>query len=640
MTNSTNKSAPFFFGAGFMLFLRKFSLRYQLNVSVITLLAMLVSSNEAFALSAPTSSNRKSSVIEIKSQVQPGKPRWITRIANPQSSKPFVLTRENERDRRVFIEDMRQAITSSHSSTVAMIDEIDWVARTAPNVSPVVARKIERGQLDWKHLVEVAKASVDDSTSLTAYFGIVKDLLSHIGDGHVYVRFATKVPYIGKHIPLSFYTSRNRVFVKDVFGYNDRGMLRKYGPASLRAIIRPHDEVTNINGKSAIHYLKDHARARFGVKFSAIDLAFTASRLLNISSWQNVELPMGPMQMHIQSSDSSPSQALRLHWTTGNPRYVDWAWNRDPVLALIPNLGKRLICAFENYSSAIQFEMKPNATIGYVKFGVFSKSSFTEVKRALTLFEKSSQLAIIDLRNNSGGLLNICYDILSLLISRPFKAHSRSEVLCKFRSKDLCQSIIYNARFLAELKDKVLSEKERQFYERSLPLANQDLFAHLVDYMRGEKFSKMRISNYQILPLPHHRFTKPLIVLINESSCSSAQFMAATLQDQGRALIFGVSTAAGSGGNHPCFNDGYPLRGPYAIASLNVPNCDSRRTFASIDETMQVVPDVECPLEFDPETGKSPSYDAKLKEVICDLLDDVSIAQIAEKFTLERGKAL
>ena len=121
--------------------------------------------------------------------------------------------------------------------------------------------------------------------------------------------------------------------------------------------------------------------------------------------------------------------------------------------------------------------------IGYIRLTKFSKNASKDFKKAIVdLNDQNLKGLIIDLRGNSGGLLNNAINILDYLCDR-------GEVLLTRKGKTNRSNKIYNSR--------------------KRPLLDIDI---------------------------------PIIVLVNKSSASASEIVAGTLQDLDRAVILGQKT--------------------------------------------------------------------------------------------------
>jgi len=120
--------------------------------------------------------------------------------------------------------------------------------------------------------------------------------------------------------------------------------------------------------------------------------------------------------------------------------------------------------------------------IGYIRLAQFQESSTSEMVDALKALEKKNVKGyIIDLRNNSGGLLTEAINVSSL-----FLAKDKTVVFTKDRSKE-----------------------ENHFKTRN------------------QKFRDT---------------TKPIIVIVNEGTASASEILAGAFQDYNRALVIGTNT--------------------------------------------------------------------------------------------------
>ncbi|MCT4542495.1 MAG: S41 family peptidase [Vallitalea sp.] len=117
--------------------------------------------------------------------------------------------------------------------------------------------------------------------------------------------------------------------------------------------------------------------------------------------------------------------------------------------------------------------------IGYIRVTGFEKVTFKQFKEALTDLEKQNQQGlIIDLRNNPGGLLDIV-----------------------------------------------------------IKMADELLPKGLIVYTE-DKNGDRRVANSD----EKHKFTKPLVVLVNENSASASEILSGAIKDSGIGTIVGTTT--------------------------------------------------------------------------------------------------
>lgn len=123
-----------------------------------------------------------------------------------------------------------------------------------------------------------------------------------------------------------------------------------------------------------------------------------------------------------------------------------------------------------------------NSNIGYVKIRNFTKTTSSDLDKALAKFEsKNVQKLVLDLRNNPGGLLN--------------------------------QAV--------EVSDRFLDEENLIVYTQG---RTEDQNMRFTTHDRGRQVSY------------------PMIILVNGGSASASEIVAGALQDLGRAVILGTQT--------------------------------------------------------------------------------------------------
>ncbi len=180
----------------------------------------------------------------------------------------------------------------------------------------------------------------------------------------------------------------------------------------------------------------------------------------------------------------------------------------------------------------------------------------------MAFFNKTSEALIIDQRDNSGGSLFYLYALASTLTDRPLRNFKEEEMLTYERIEGIQQlvqdldGLAQQAEELGISFDELIQDNEEEVTIDGFPITSsfhRSLINYL-DFQRGEwAEGKDKAKPYLILGIeyiqPHatSRYTKPILMLINENDASCADVMPALLQDNKRATLFGAKTA-GAGG--------------------------------------------------------------------------------------------
>jgi hypothetical protein len=181
--------------------------------------------------------------------------------------------------------------------------------------------------------------------------------------------------------------------------------------------------------------------------------------------------------------------------------------------------------------------------IGYVRIPnyAYNKRVVEEFAKLITRFESDTVAMVLDQVNNGGGSISHMYALLSYLTDKPLALPMHQLTI---NEDDI--AIAREMVTIAESGDAVASEEKLSpnliFYYRFL----------LSEFQAGRGTSH-RLTNPvyllgvdEVLPAKNH-YSKKIVVLINELDFSAAEFLAAILQDNKRATLFGERTA-GAGG--------------------------------------------------------------------------------------------
>ena len=211
-------------------------------------------------------------------------------------------------------------------------------------------------------------------------------------------------------------------------------------------------------------------------------------------------------------------------------------------------------------------------TVGFIRIPSFAPLSRTNALnqfRAETIFfQQNTSGLVIDLMSNGGG--NICYanNLVQFLSPQPFPA-----LLARLRATNQWLSTFENLLFFQE--------------SNGLPQSDMDLTSGMIEEIQRALAENRGLTN----PIPAYApgglcgasggllyqpakdsqgnniaYTKPILLLTDNFTISSAEMFSAKLQDLNRVSVYGVRTDGG-GGNVTSFN--YST-GPYSEGSVRM----------------------------------------------------------------------
>jgi hypothetical protein len=216
------------------------------------------------------------------------------------------------------------------------------------------------------------------------------------------------------------------------------------------------------------------------------------------------------------------------------------------IFSFVPILGEILWkiddnCPFFGYVCKVSNDRK----IGFLRIPHYdyNKDNIRFFEEIISQYEKLTDVLVLDQVDNEGGSVFQMYSILSILADRPLKLPKHFITICEADYIDAKKAL----------------EKEKANTNNSI--ANEaSLNANMISYyeflVSEKEAGRGTVQNpspnvylygiSEIYPARIH-YTKRIIVLINELDFSASEFLAAILQDNHRAMLFGTRTA-GAGG--------------------------------------------------------------------------------------------
>lgn len=114
--------------------------------------------------------------------------------------------------------------------------------------------------------------------------------------------------------------------------------------------------------------------------------------------------------------------------------------DKESFIIIVERDGQELTLNLERelvYIDSVNSKVDNN--VGYIQIETFSNTTVEQVKKALDGFDKNVKSLIIDLRNNTGGILDSAYDTSDLFIEKDKNIYclkNRDEEIVEFKAKE------------------------------------------------------------------------------------------------------------------------------------------------------------------------------------------------------------
>ena len=301
--------------------------------------------------------------------------------------------------------------------------------------------------------------------------------------------------------------------------------------------------------------------------------------------------------------------------------------------SFVPNLGEVLWQAPAMLPiKAYIYKDAQGRHIGYIRISDYVQpEQMAELfGKIIEVFEQKTDGLVIDQVNNPGGSVFYLYALLSRLTDKPLKVPLQKIITGEEEAMSMAQIIGLEEQITSDaLAQQVLGETMGGY-----PVTLK-VFQQIVGYAKfilAEMRAGRRLTDEvammgidEVDPHPTQRYTKPLMVLVNELDFSSADFFPAILQDNGRATIFGTRTAGAGGAVRPM-----QFPNQFGIAMLAYTWTIAMRTIGQPIENLAVTPDVPYALTPEDLTGKFQGYKAAVIKQMNKLLEGIGARAVGD----------
>lgn len=428
-------------------------------------------------------------------------------------------------------------------------------------------------KFDLQEEIKRATAKITENPDITtgAYQDLLSDLVNATRDFHVSIQFHSTERAT---LPFQVMEAEGRYFIS----YIERSQLSKVTMPDLDV----GTEIVEFDGKPIREAVRELISARIQEP-SPAEWRMAESKLTKRERATGMKVPSGEIMLKVKTGDAAqPTSEIPMTWeyrpeftpevpirnmifTNGAPRLSvnsqlnprSSPFDVGSPEGYIPELGNPLTGRSGSFQSYI-FRSPKGFVAGYARistFGVDSKANelLEEFGGLMNMFEQKTDALILDLTRNGGGSVGYMYGLLSRLAKRPMQTLQQQIMVSASDAADSAQRVA--------IMPFISTEEQAASYLSTQGLsAPFTSFAFLQSMLNNDRFilSELKAGRRLTKPtyllgisrIPGHptqRYTKPLIVLIDELDFSAADFFPAILQDNHRAVLFGARTA-GAGG--------------------------------------------------------------------------------------------
>lgn len=549
----------------------------------------------------------------------------------------------------VGADDAASSATSQEATKRHMVRTLEYVASVFSGHYAPLGWKGERFDVDLKKEFEKAKRSIEDSSYVTTrqFQNIVARFVASLRDYHVGIRFYSTemamLPVEIKGVNGKYYITyiERRALPKQLFPYEvgDRVIEIDGKPVSeLVAELRNEKGENTFATDTSLAEMRLTKRSREAgddvpegvakLKILSKDGRLSTAKLqwMHMDEMVPQDVPArdrgklledaDPFSDEIpppEGEDSQPGGFSRLKEAI--KKLVPLALNPLAELmsnmfgpesdnpfqiggkqSFIPELGKILwqappMLPFKAYI----YENEEGRKIGYIRIASYMGDQMAAEMfgQIMVKFETETDSLVLDQVNNPGGNLFYMYALISRLIDQPIKASPQRIIVGESDAYEAAAALRMDPMIRTDMDAMRALGPSLAGYPVTLKVWKQ--FAAYFRFVLSELKAGRRLMEPQsimgideIVPHPTQRYTKPIMILINELDFSAADFLPAMLQDAGRVTTFGVRTSGAGGAVRPT-----QFPNQFGIAMIAYTWTLALRTNGQPIENLGVEPDID-----------------------------------------------
>ena len=418
------------------------------------------------------------------------------------------------------------------------------------------------------------------------------------------------------------------------------------------------DEITGFNGKPIVEE-RNQLLAEIDQNVFETDQVLAEMYLTRRVASRGIAVPRGPIELEVTRNKDGKVQTLihQLTWEYQEEKIKFNSLAAEPT-NIVPSIGTRSLASWqmlpgfwkdlvsskslnqtnphmlgarqsfvpslgqifwqtekENKFHAYIFKAEGGGIYGYLRIhsyvagGDEAKEFLSIVKR----MEESTDAMVIDQVNNPGGSVFYLYSLVAMLTDKPMLTPKHRMIITQADVADALETLKSLEKVANEEEAKKVLGATIGGYPVSYQLSQ--FFKGYMQFIVEQWNQGVHLSSPfylgidKIMPHPDGRYTKPILVLINEFDFSGGDFFPAILQDNQRATLLGVRTA-GAGG----YVNGVEFPNLLGVAGFSFTGSIAERVDLNPIENLGVTPDVKYPLTAEDMKNGFASYKKKIIE--------------------------
>lgn len=542
-----------------------------------------------------------------------------------------------------------------------MISDLEFFRATFQAQYAPMEWKATFGDWDLDQEINKAQQQVRNEPSMTVkdYQRILKNFFGSMGDYHVNISFISTE---SSYLPIHFKEANGKFFITGVEAH-----LIKDRTAKSIAV---GDEILTIDGKPVAEVINAYLDDEYNGGFTRTDRSTGVMYFPLRMGALGQKSPQGTLLFGVRQKLTGQVKAVKIDWiytkeqvaniippagAKGARKQATKVAKQEPAFAFLKGsmmapqfavlqkssytLGSDMIGSRESFLPdlgvkswesnpdscpfyAYTFTLSTGERIGYVRIAHYEGSTFetNQFREIIRKFNTTTDALIIDQLNNPGGSVFYMYALASMLTDKPLQvplhriALTQKEVIGSIEDLDAFQNLKSDSQAQSILGS------DLDGYPVTLSLAkgcSEYMSFQIEEWNKGHVLTDpvALFGLKTIKPDVSAKYTKPLLILINELDFSCGDFFPAILQDNRRGVLMGARTG-GAGGyilsaEHPNL---------FGIDSFTYTGSLAERVDHNPIENLGVHPDIYYDLTENDLQNRYADYTASILEQIKKML--------------------